>query len=42
MTEVRNKDAAPAVGVQNEDVAAALARERPGTVPKPVRNEAAT
>ena len=34
----RNKDAAPAVGVEEEDVAAAVAGVRSGTVPKPVRN----
>ena len=35
----RNMDAAPAVGVEDEDVAAAVAGERTGTVPKPARTE---
>ena len=41
-SRVRTEDAAPAVGIQDKDVAAAVAGERSGTVLKPVQNEAAT
>ena len=41
-SRVRAEDAAPAVGVQDEDVAAVAAGERTGTVPKPAQDEAAT